>query len=73
MLFGNEDEPLIFEKEHVTVTARAGHEDMPVLEAKHFARIALKDAAFENFCRPHAVVHADGTVETDIPVEHATL
>ena len=73
MLFGSEDEPLTFEMEYVKVTARAGHEDMRVLEAKHFARIALKDAAFENFCRPHAVVYTDGTVETDIPAEHSTL
>jgi len=73
VLFGGEDEPLTFKMERVTVSARAGHEDMPVLEAKHFAHITLKDVTFENFRNPRAVVYTDGTVEADIPVERATL
>ena len=68
-LFGGADEPLCFEMEDSVITARAGCEDMAVLQARDYERISLKHVALDNFRTPHAVVLTDGVCEMDIPVK----
>ncbi len=66
-IFGSEDEPIRFEMEDVRISARAGCEDMPVLEAKHYDGITLSRVAFENFSAPRAVLLTAGKTVMDIP------
>ena len=67
-IFGSEEEPIDFVMDGVHITARAGCEAMPVLEAKHFDTLTLTDVTCENFAAPRAVLLTAGKTKTDFPV-----
>ena len=62
ILYCDKDEKLTFELENVTVSARNGCEDTPIIDTRNHELISMKNVTLENFTAPTILAHTEGNI-----------
>jgi len=68
-IHGDEKEPLAFKLKNVTISAREGFSDIPVIEALNFEKIELENVIFEGYDNPTIIAKSDGEIIGDVEVK----
>jgi len=63
ILYCDKEEKLTFELENVSISAREGSEDAPVIDARNFELISMKNVTLTGYTEPTILKHTEGKIE----------